>query len=155
MPVYISAVNNSANLVSVDMVVVGVDASETALSAALEAAALARKLGASLHVVSAVSSDAPVRVGAGANAVTVTAVTRAEQTLADVASRLGQDLAVTVAAATGKPADVIVAEAEKVDADLIVVGSRRMKGIGRVLGSIANDVAHRAPCSVYIAKTTG
>jgi len=30
-----------------------------------------------------------------------------------------------------------------------------MTGIGRVLGSIANDVAHHAPCSVYIAKTTG
>jgi nucleotide-binding universal stress UspA family protein len=28
-----------------------------------------------------------------------------------------------------------------------------MSGIGRVLGSVANSVAHNAPCDVYIAKT--
>ena len=50
---------------------------------------------------------------------------------------------------------MILAEAEKVSADLIVVGSKRMTGIARVLGSVANDVAHHAPCSVYVAKTTG
>jgi nucleotide-binding universal stress UspA family protein len=148
-------VNASENLPSVDVVVVGVDASDTALAAALEAASIAQRLGASLHIVSAVAADSSVRVGTGSSAFTVSGITRAEQTLADVASRLGGELVVTVAAAHGKPADVIVAEAEKVDADLIVVGSRRMKGIGRVLGSIANDVAHHAPCSVYIAKTTG
>ena len=146
--------NASENLPSVDVVVVGVDASETALTAAREAASLARQLGASLHIVSAVTSDAPVKVGTGSDRFTLTAITRAEQTLADVASRLRGDLVVTVATASGKPADVIVAEAERVDADLIVVGSKRMKGIGRVLGSVANDVAHHAPCSVYIAKTT-
>jgi nucleotide-binding universal stress UspA family protein len=36
---------------------------------------------------------------------------------------------------------------------MIVVGNRRMHGIGRVLGSVANSVAHNAPCDVYIAKT--
>jgi nucleotide-binding universal stress UspA family protein len=36
---------------------------------------------------------------------------------------------------------------------MIVVGNRRMQGIGRVLGSVANSVAHNAPCDVYIAKT--
>jgi len=36
---------------------------------------------------------------------------------------------------------------------MIVVGSRRMQGIGRVLGSVADSVAHNAPCNVYIAKT--
>jgi hypothetical protein len=28
-----------------------------------------------------------------------------------------------------------------------------MQGVRRFLGAIANDVAHTAPCSVYIAKT--
>ena len=36
---------------------------------------------------------------------------------------------------------------------LIVVGNRRMRGIGRVLGSVANSVAHNATCDVYIANT--
>lgn len=146
---------SSENLPSVDVVVVGVDGSDTALTAATEAASLAQRLGASLHIVSAVTSNETVKVGAGSNAIASTGITRAEETLADVASRLGRDMTITVAASVGKPADVIVAEAKKVDADLIVVGSKRMKGIGRMLGSIANDVAHHAPCSVYIAKTTG
>ncbi|MDR6688658.1 hypothetical protein J2Y41_004253 [Arthrobacter sp. 1088] len=28
-----------------------------------------------------------------------------------------------------------------------------MKGLGRVLGSVANSVPHNAPCGVYIANT--
>jgi nucleotide-binding universal stress UspA family protein len=28
-----------------------------------------------------------------------------------------------------------------------------MRGIGRLLGSVANSVAHNAPCDVYIANT--
>jgi nucleotide-binding universal stress UspA family protein len=30
-----------------------------------------------------------------------------------------------------------------------------MHGLGRVLGSIANSVAHNASCDVYIANTYG
>ena len=29
-----------------------------------------------------------------------------------------------------------------------------MQGLARVLGSVANSVAHGAPCDVYIVKTT-
>jgi nucleotide-binding universal stress UspA family protein len=54
----------------------------------------------------------------------------------------------------GKPADALVEEAKRLGADLIVVGNRRVQGIGRVLGSVATDVAHHAPCDVYIVKTT-
>ena len=43
--------------------------------------------------------------------------------------------------------------AKEIGADLIVVGNRRVQGIGRVLGSVATDVAHHAPCDVYIVKT--
>jgi nucleotide-binding universal stress UspA family protein len=59
-----------------------------------------------------------------------------------------------VHAAEGDPVDAIVAVAESVDADLIVVGNRGMKGVRRVLGSVPNSVAHKAPCSVLIADTT-
>ena len=37
---------------------------------------------------------------------------------------------------------------------MIVVGNVHMQGAARVLGSIASDVAHHAPCSVLIAKAT-
>ena len=52
-----------------------------------------------------------------------------------------------------KPADALLAEAERLEADLIVVGNRRMQGVGRLLGSVANEVAHNAPCDVLIVKT--
>ena len=36
---------------------------------------------------------------------------------------------------------------------MIIVGNRRMQGMGRLLGSVANEVAHNAPCDVLIVKT--
>ena len=59
-----------------------------------------------------------------------------------------------VHAAEGDPTDAIVRIAEDVGADLIVVGNKGMKGVRRVLGSVPNSVAHKAPCSVLIADTT-
>jgi nucleotide-binding universal stress UspA family protein len=143
------------DLVSIELVVVGIDATETALAAAQEAAELARRLGARLHIVSAVTSDRSISAGAGPESVRASSLELAEQVLADVASQLQSGVEVTTSAVRGKPADVIVDEAKRLDADLIVVGSKRMTGISRVLGSVANDVAHHAGCSVYIAKTTG
>jgi nucleotide-binding universal stress UspA family protein len=40
-----------------------------------------------------------------------------------------------------------------VHAELIVVGNRGMTGARRLLGSVPNSVAHRAPCSVLIVHT--
>lgn len=54
----------------------------------------------------------------------------------------------------GTPAEALIAHAEEHDASVIVVGNRRMKGLARVLGSVANSVAHEAKCNVYIADTT-
>jgi nucleotide-binding universal stress UspA family protein len=50
-------------------------------------------------------------------------------------------------------ADALLHVAEAVDADLIVVGNRGMTGLGRVLGSVPNTVAHHAPCAVLIVPT--
>ena len=61
---------------------------------------------------------------------------------------------VTYSGVVGKPADALIREAERLDASLIVVGNRRMQGLGQLLGSVANSVAHGAPCGVYIVKTT-
>jgi nucleotide-binding universal stress UspA family protein len=54
-------------------------------------------------------------------------------------------------AAEGDAADAIVTVAEQVDADVIVVGSKGMHR--RILGSVPNSVAHKAPCAVLIVKT--
>ena len=63
------------------------------------------------------------------------------------------DLDVQQHVRTGEPAPEIVAIAREVGADVIVLGSVGMRGAGRLLGSVPNSVAHRAPCDVVIVKT--
>jgi nucleotide-binding universal stress UspA family protein len=136
------------------IIVVGVDGSETALRAAQTARDLAVSLGATLHVVSAFDSDRTEVFGSGSDRWIVSDADDAEKVAKGVAASLRtDDINVTYAAARGKPAEALIQEAERSDAQMIVVGNRRMRGLGRVLGSVANSVAHNAPCDVYIAKT--
>ena len=61
----------------------------------------------------------------------------------------------TTHALPGDPAKAILMVADEAGADLIVVGSKGMQGPrGKILGSVPNDVAHHANCSVLIVKTT-
>lgn len=136
-------------------IVVGVDGSGTAKKAAERARDLAVALGATLHVVSAFDSDRTGIFGTGSDQVVVSDADSAENVARLVANSLGGATTVTHAAARGKAAEALIKEAERVNARLIVVGNRRMQGVGRVLGSIANSVAHNAPCDVYIANTYG
>lgn len=136
------------------IIVVGVDGSETALRAARTARDLAATLGATLHVVSAFDSDRTEVFGSGSDQWIVSDAGEAEKVAKGVAESLrAPDMKVTYSAARGKPAEALINEAERFSARMIVVGNRRMRGIGRVLGSVANSVAHNAPCDVYIAKT--
>ena len=53
------------------------------------------------------------------------------------------------------PGDAIVAIAAEVGAEAVVVGNKGMRGPKRLLlGSVPNKVAHNAPCTVVIVKTT-
>ena len=135
------------------IVVVGVDGSGTAKKAAESAKNLAAAMGAPLHVVSAFDSDRTEVFGSGSDRWIVSDADAAEQVARTVAESLGRDITVTYSAARGRPADALIKEAVRMDARIIVVGNRRMHGIGRVLGSVANSVAHNAPCDVYIANT--
>jgi len=135
------------------IIVVGVDGSGTAKKAAESARDLAAAVGASLHVVSAFDSDRTEIFGSGSDQWIVSDADGAENIAKTVAEGLSGSVKVTYSAARGKPADALIKEAERLDATMIVVGNRRMRGIGRVLGSVANSVAHNAPCDVYIANT--
>jgi nucleotide-binding universal stress UspA family protein len=135
-------------------IVVGVDGSETAFKAAGVARDLAIALDALLLVVSAFDSDRTEVRRSGTEEFIVSAASDAERIAMGVVSRLHTPgLKAIHSTALGKPADAIVSEAIRVEARMIVVGNRRMKGIGRVLGSIASSVAHNASCDVYIANT--
>jgi nucleotide-binding universal stress UspA family protein len=138
------------------IIVVGVDGSGTARKAAEAARDLSVALGATLHVVSAFDTDRTEVYGSGSDKWIVSDAGEAEKVAKDIAASLAVGgLPVTYSAARGKPADALIREAERLEARMIVVGNRRMQGLGRVLGSVANSVAHNAPCDVYIANTYG
>ncbi|APX02180.1 MULTISPECIES: universal stress protein [Arthrobacter] len=137
-------------------IIVGVDGSATAHKAAEVARDLAAALDARLHVVSAFDTDRTEVFGSGSDKWIVSDAGEAEKVARDVAAGLaGGGLNITYAAARGKPAEALVREADRLEAKMIVVGNRRMQGLGRVLGSVANSVAHSASCDVYIANTYG
>ena len=132
-------------------IVVGTDGTATAEVAMARAIDLARLASATLHVVT-VADPGPAPA---APAPSTRADFPAEVALESALERLGtDDLDVEQHVITGEPATEIVAMAGRVDADLVVLGSRGMRGAGRLLGSIPNVVSHRAPCDVLIVLTT-
>jgi nucleotide-binding universal stress UspA family protein len=140
------------------IILVGVDGSESSRKAATVAAELASSTGATLHVLTAVdprSQGGQPEPGRPPGDVrSLTPGEAAEAIAGDVARSLGSVVPqVESSPIHGKPADALVEEAKRLGADLIVVGNRRVQGIGRLLGSVAADVAQHAPCDVYIVKT--
>ncbi len=137
-------------------IVVGTDGSVGGTQAAEHAAVLARLTGSTLHLVQ--GSGSPVLAApmyGDVPAIDPAAVAQAcAAELEPLAGRFrstGIDVEIHVVAASGHVALCDVAEA--VQADLIVVGNRGMTGARRLLGSVPNSVAHRAPCSVLIVHT--
>jgi nucleotide-binding universal stress UspA family protein len=142
-------------------IVVATDGSNTAKLAVSVAADLAKGHDAVLHIVNAYRASSggvgvvlagPVGV-AGQETSTELLKAASRELLAEAVSALG-DLRVETHSKRGTPANVIIGVAENVGADLIVVGSKGMRGARRMIGSVPNSVAHRAPCHVLIAKTT-
>lgn len=136
------------------IIVVGVDGSETARRAAEAARDLAMAFGTKLHVVTAFDGDRTVVFGSGSDEWVVSNEDSAEEIAENVVVDLDKGaVQVTWSAVRGTPAQALIKQAESYGARTIVVGNRRMKGLGRVLGSVANTVAHNAPCDVYVVKT--
>jgi nucleotide-binding universal stress UspA family protein len=142
-----------------ERIVVGTDGSETATKALKDAAKLAAQTDAELHIVSGYHAKTGLRVtGAGSNVEgwmvsSVDEVAGILSDAADIARR--EKVTIKTHNEEGDPAKALVTIAKQVEADLVVVGNRGMKGVKRfVLGSVPNDVAHKAPCAVLILKTT-
>ena len=138
-------------------VAVGTDGSQTA-SVAVEAAVdLARRFGAKLVLLSAFEdAQRAARWGTDSFAAIEWAVNTSAE-VREILSRTEADLrnqGVDCATRTdeGDPATVLVRLATECGADLLVIGNKGMRR--RVIGSVPNSVAHRAPCSVLVVKTT-
>lgn len=132
-------------------ILVGVDGSDSSRRAAETAAALAASTGATLHVMMATEDK---ERGEAEYVGDVRLQSPAEAIATEIAESLsGIVPSVHAGPAHGKPGEALVTVAKDIGADLIVVGNRRVQGIGRILGSVATDVAQHAPCDVYIVKT--
>lgn len=137
-------------------VIVGVDGSETSFKAASRAVTIAAGLGADLSVVTAYAKDNTEVIRSGGDTFILDDAEQAQKLAERIATRLREvapGATVHAMAVKGKPQEVLVAEAARSGAQLIVVGNVGMKGLGRVLGSVASNVAHSASCDVYIVKT--
>ncbi|NNE12432.1 MAG: universal stress protein [Ilumatobacter sp.] len=134
-------------------IVVGVDSSETALRAARRAAELANALGVNLHLVTCTERKGALNVNVGSDTFHVDPLASAEQLLNEVRVKLGGVGEHSQAVGLDDPGKFLCEEAERLGASMIVVGNRRVQGVARLLGSVANDVLRHAPCDVHIAHT--
>ena len=138
-------------------IVVGTDGSETAAEAVRQAADLARAFGSELVVVHGARIAAAAQSGMAGGAIPpdMEGIREAgEEILREAATAVGSGVNVRTAMREGDAAGAVVDEAEECGADLIVVGNRGMRGARRFLGSVPNNIAHHAPCSVLIVHTT-
>ncbi len=121
-------------------IVVGTDGSNTAEKAVEEASELASAVGASVHIVRAVAGP-----GGDPEAELERAAEAAKKAGVEAETHIVRDDA----------SEALISAAEEHDADLILIGNKGMTGARRfLLGSVPNDVAHHAPCSVLIARTS-
>jgi nucleotide-binding universal stress UspA family protein len=138
----------------ISTIAVATDGSATASKAVEMARDLTRRLDAKLVLLSAFKDSGRQARGdsvevqwATSNSARVREIlSRAE----DEMRREGIDCMTRVE--EGDAADVLVQLASECGVDLLVIGNKGMQR--RVLGSVPNTVAHRAPCSVLVVKTT-
>ena len=122
-------------------VVFPTDFSNCSRHAGETAAAIARQLGAHVHVVHV---DPPVTEPAAASR------------LARALTGLGDGFKTTTITLSGIPARQISAYARRVGADLIVIGTHGRTGVSRaLLGSVAEAVVRHAPCPVLTVPMAG
>jgi nucleotide-binding universal stress UspA family protein len=139
-----------------ETIVVGTDGSETANVAVTQAFELVKEQGHVLHVVSGYRRSTARVVTVGGDQWDILPEDKVDAVLQDVAARARiEGVKVETHAIRSEPATAIVRVAKGVRADLVVVGNKGMKGAKRfLLGSVPNKVAHTAPCTVLIIKTT-
>jgi nucleotide-binding universal stress UspA family protein len=141
------------------VVLVAVDDTSASVDAIHTAARLASMLrSAELHLVNVV---APVvmPLGDGAPAAIglpiAEAIAAGQKLVAALAERAREELSdrIVTHVAVGAPVDAILQLSSDLGADVIVVGAHNRKALQRwLLGSVAEQVARKASCSVIVAR---
>jgi nucleotide-binding universal stress UspA family protein len=136
----------------IESIVVGVDGSDLSLAAVKWASELAEQVGARLTVVHAFEPLAllgKVKPPVDFPALKKEAQERLRDEWCAAPTELGVDHDCRLV--EDRPAHALVAVAEEVDADLVVAGTRGQGGVkGLVMGSVAMELPHIAPCAVVI-----
>lgn len=138
----------------VDRILLATDLSEASAAATDEALELARRLGASLLVVSVIDPG-QLRLPGGRFTQRVDQVRERREVAAQVLVERGREarVPVTFLVWEGDPGESIVSAAEAERADMVVVGSHGRGGVGRfVLGSVSDHVVRHAPCPVLVVR---
>lgn len=149
-------------MASYSNVLVGTDGSKSSFKAVERAALLAADAGATLHLVSAYRpmperDRAKAAEQLGDLAYKVAGATPAEAILTDaegIAAKAGVRK-IERHPLEGDPVDVLIDAVARTKTDLLVVGNRGLNSLaGRLLGSVPQNVSHRAACDVLIVHTT-
>jgi nucleotide-binding universal stress UspA family protein len=137
----------------ISTIAVGTDGSETASRAVEVAAEMARRYDAKLVLASAFGEGPPTTGAVDEAEFAWNPSAQLQEILARTERELkSQGLDCVTRTGRGNPAKALVDIAEQCGADMLVIGNKGMHR--RVLGSVPNSVAHTAPCSVLVVKTT-
>lgn len=133
-------------------ILVAVDGSKASRRAAELGIELATGMGAELFFTTVVKPGRIQEIDAGHDHWSISTADRGEARLREFIEEMQPGLKYQATATSGKPEKQIKAEAERLGADLLVLGSDHIKGVKRVLGSVAADLLHHPPCSIVVAK---
>jgi nucleotide-binding universal stress UspA family protein len=155
-PCSVLTVKEGGNPVAPRVIVVGIDFSDGSGEALEQAAALAARTRAKLHLVHALDLRIPLVTP---YEVTVpdawfdSALEGARRRLEKLALELPQGVEATHEVRSEPPHEAVCGAAEAHSADLIVTGSRGLTGLKHVvLGSVAERTLRHAPCSVLTVR---
>jgi nucleotide-binding universal stress UspA family protein len=138
----------------ISTIAVATDGSGTAAKAVDMAAEMARRFGAKVVLVSVWDDSSGGSSGkTDEREFAWNPAARLREILARTERELQEDgIECVTRTGRGNPARAITEIAETCGADVLVIGNKGMRR--RVLGSVPNSVAHNAPCSVLVVKTT-
>jgi nucleotide-binding universal stress UspA family protein len=137
-----------------DRILCGVDGTEESRDAVAQVARLAPE-SSRVILCSVWNSGASVALGWSPPVTRTASFPRDEIEAAVKASRpmLPQSLVVETSVVEGPPGPMVLAEASRHNATLVAVGSHDRKRLsGMLLGSVATQMLHEAPCSVLVAR---
>ena len=155
---------------SVNRILVPIDYSDVSRAAVSMAIQVADRHGAELHLLAVERDlDRELRrrlVAAPNDTVIEDGIASEEQALLDMveteykrAAKAGSPLGrvpVHTLVVGGEWLEVVLRLIEQEELDLVVIGTHGPKGLkGRLLGPVAQQIAARAPCSVFVVKPHG